>query len=53
MAVNEVLAEKPSVINKGPEGEGWIAKVEVGEGGKGEVEKLMEKGKYEEFTAEE
>lgn len=45
------------MINKSPEEEGWIAKIEVvgGEGGKveGETEGLMDKEKYEEFTADE
>ena len=44
---NGALEEKPGVINKGPEGEGWIARIELGEGGAGEVEELMDKEGYE------
>lgn len=49
---NSVLEEKPGVINKGPEAEGWIARIEVGEGIEGEVEGLMDEGEYGKFTAE-
>ncbi|KAK6333447.1 glycine cleavage system H-protein subunit [Orbilia javanica] len=38
--VNDTLNEKPKLVNEDPEGEnGWIVKVEVGEG---EVERLQE-----------
>jgi len=43
---NSVLEEKPGTINKGPEGEGWIARIEVGEEGRGEVEGLMGAEEY-------
>lgn len=47
--VNETLSEKPAGINRDPEGEGWIAKVEV----EGEPEgKMMTKEEYREFTEE-
>lgn len=49
---NETLEEKPSLINKSPEEDGWIAKLEVsdekelvvGEGG------IMDEKAYREFT---
>lgn len=49
---NAVLEEKPGVINKGPEAEGWIARIEVGEGGREEMEGLMGEEEYAKFTAE-
>jgi glycine cleavage system H protein len=47
---NGVLEEKPSVINKGPEAEGWIAKIEVKDSS--EVEGLMDLDAYTSFTEE-
>lgn len=47
IASNHLLEEKPGTINKAPEGEGWIAKIEVGEG---EVKGLMDAEEYREFT---
>ena len=47
---NDVLQEKPGTINKGPEAEGWIARIEVKD--KGEVGKLMGEVEYGRFTAE-
>jgi glycine cleavage system H protein len=47
--VNNTLQDKPGGINKDPEGEGWIAKVQV----KGEPEgKLMSGEEYKAFTEE-
>lgn len=42
---NSVLAEKPSVINQGPEGDGWFAKIEVSK--PEELDSLMSKDEYE------
>lgn len=50
---NSVLEEKPGTINKGPEGEGWIARIEVGEEGRAEVEGLMGGGEYGRFVGAE
>lgn len=50
---NELLEEKPGTINRGPEAEGWIARIEVGEGVVGEVEGLMGEEEYRKFTEEE
>ncbi|KAL9017002.1 MAG: hypothetical protein Q9185_005651 [Variospora sp. 1 TL-2023] len=48
VATNEKLEEKPGIINKGPEGEGWIARIHVGDAG--EVEGLMGGEEYRKFT---
>lgn len=45
--VNEVLGGKPGTINKGPEGEGWFAKIEVSDAS--ELEGLMTKEDYDAF----
>ena len=47
---NNVLQEKPGTINQSPEGEGWIAKIQVKD--KGEMENLMSTDEYAKFTAE-
>jgi glycine cleavage system H protein len=47
---NALLEEKPGTINKGPEGEGWIAKIEVSD--VGELEELMSGEEYLKFTEE-
>lgn len=49
---NDVLEEKPGVINKGPEGEGWLARIELAEGAREEVARLMDLGKYEEMLGD-
>jgi glycine cleavage system H protein len=48
---NSVLEETPGLLNKDPEGEGWIAKLEV-EGGEEAVGKLMDEEGYRKFTEE-
>ena len=45
---NSLLEEKPGIINKGAEGEGWIAKLEV----LGKVHGLMDEEEYKVFVAE-
>ena len=47
---NNVLGEKPGTINKSPEGEGWIARIQVTD--RGEVDKLMSMDEYAKLTAE-
>ena len=47
---NSVLEEKPSVINKAPEGEGWLAKIEVADAS--ELDALMTAKEYEDFEKE-
>lgn len=49
---NDVLQEKPAVINKSPERDGWIARIEVGDAGKREHGDLMDAKAYGEFTEE-
>lgn len=49
IATNDLLEEKPGTINKAPEGEGWIAQIEVGEG---EVQGMMDGKEYRKFTEE-
>ncbi|CAO1599560.1 glycine cleavage system H-protein subunit [Xanthoria calcicola] len=50
IATNEKLEEKPSTINQGPEGEGWIARIEI-EDAK-QVESLMDLDAYRKHTEE-
>ena len=47
---NDLLQEKPGTINKGPESDGWIARIEVKDAG--EVKELMSDIEYGQFTAE-
>lgn len=47
---NNVLQEKPGTINKSPEGEGWIARIQVKD--RVEVDKLMSMDEYAKHTAE-
>ncbi|KAL9000319.1 MAG: hypothetical protein Q9169_001036 [Polycauliona sp. 2 TL-2023] len=50
IATNAKLEEKPGTINKGPEDEGWIARIEVGDAK--EVESLMGLDDYKKHTEE-
>lgn len=45
--VNSVLSDTPGLLNREPEGEGWIVKVKVEEAAF--VEGLMDEAQYEEF----
>lgn len=47
---NSVLEEKPGTINRSPESDGWIAKIEVRD--PKEVEALMDEAAYKKFTEE-
>ena len=47
---NDVLEEKPGTINKSPESEGWIARIEVKDAA--EISELMGDVEYGQFTAE-
>lgn len=47
---NSVLEDKPGNLNKDPEGEGWLAKIKVGD--KAELEGLMDAEAYKAFTEE-
>ncbi len=46
--VNEALENTPEIINKSPEGEGWIVKVEVAN--VSEFDSLMDKSSYENYV---
>ncbi|KAF2273138.1 glycine cleavage H-protein [Westerdykella ornata] len=49
LEANDALADKPGTINKDPEGEGWVARLEI----EGEPEgKLMTAEEYQAFTEE-
>jgi len=50
LEANGVLEEKPGTINKGPETDGWIAKIRVSD--QGELEGLMDADGYKKFTEE-
>lgn len=53
--VNSQLEETPSLINKSPEGDGWLAKIKVvPEAGEGmyEWDSLMDASAYKKFTEE-
>lgn len=45
---NSILEEKPAGINKDPEGDGWIAKIEIEDGE--ELTNLMDAKAYQSFT---
>lgn len=47
---NKILEEKPGTINKSPESEGWLAKIEVSD--LTELESLMSKEDYDNFEKE-
>lgn len=47
---NNALEDKPATINKSPEGDGWLAKIEVKDAK--EVEGLMDQEGYRKFTEE-
>ncbi|KAI9703140.1 MAG: hypothetical protein M1836_007705 [Candelina mexicana] len=50
VGANDVLEAEPSTINKGPEGDGWIAKISMKD--KKELEQLMDAEEYKAFTEE-
>ncbi|KAI9678684.1 MAG: hypothetical protein M1817_005741 [Caeruleum heppii] len=49
---NSTLEEKPAEINRAPEGDGWVARVELGAEGKGDLDGLMGEKEYKAFTEE-
>jgi glycine cleavage system H protein len=42
--VNELVENKPEIVNRSPEGEGWLVKVEIAD--PGEVKALMNRDEY-------
>ena len=49
---NTKLEETPGLINKSPEDEGWIVKIELAKGEVDTVEKLMNADQYKEKISE-
>ncbi|AIY86293.1 glycine cleavage system protein H [Thermotoga sp. 2812B] len=49
--VNEKLDTEPELINKDPEGEGWLFKMEISD--ESELEDLLDEQAYQEFCAQE
>ena len=47
---NSLLEQKPGTINKAPESDGWIAKIQIEN--KREMESLMSPEEYKQFTDE-
>ena len=47
---NSALESSPSIINKSPEADGWIAKIQLKEGEVERVEKLMQAEDYKKFS---
>jgi glycine cleavage system H protein len=47
VAVNPALGEKPELVNAGPEGEGWMVKLRIGNAS--ELDGLMDEAAYKEF----
>ena len=49
--VNDVLTEKPELVNEDPHGEGWIAKIRLAD--KSDLDGLLSADDYEAFIKEE
>jgi glycine cleavage system H protein len=49
--VNEKLDTEPELLNKDPEGEGWLFKMEMSD--ESELEDLLDEQAYQEFCAQE
>ena len=47
---NEILEERPELVNEDPHGEGWMVKMRI-EPDSGELDELMESDAYEEFVS--
>jgi glycine cleavage system H protein len=45
--VNSALETEPEMLNRSPEGEGWMARMEISDSG--ETGGLMTRGEYEEY----
>ncbi len=48
VAVNDALSSDPALVNSGPEGEGWMVKLKVGDAS--ELAALMDEAAYKEFV---
>ena len=49
---NELLEEKPKLLNQDPEGEAWFVKIEVSESAEAELSELLDEAGYKSFTEE-
>jgi glycine cleavage system H protein len=49
---NEQLEEKPALLNKSPESDAWIAKIEIADGEVDGIDNLMDAEAYKKFTDE-
>jgi glycine cleavage system H protein len=50
VAVNEALMDHPEIINESPEEDGWLARIETGDG-EG-TEKLLNRDQYDDYVRE-
>ena len=48
VAVNEALSGDPALVNSGPEGEGWMVKLKIGDAS--ELAALMDEAAYKNFV---
>jgi glycine cleavage system H protein len=48
VAVNDALSGDPALVNSGPEGEGWMVKLKIGDAS--ELGALMDEAAYKEFV---
>lgn len=48
--INSLLEQKPATINKSPEGDGWMAKIQIENAE--EMDNLMSAEEYKQFTDE-
>ena len=50
VAVNQMLAEKPELVNQSPYGDGWMIRVRLSD--PGELDKLLTAEQYDEYIAQ-
>ena len=51
LSINEILKDRPELINQDPYGEGWLVKIKIKD--IGEKEKLLKAEEYENYLKEE
>jgi len=47
VAVNELLEREPEIVNRSPEAEGWLVRIEITD--PGELKALMNREQYQEY----
>jgi glycine cleavage system H protein len=47
VAVNELLEREPEIVNRSPEAEGWLVRIEIAD--PGELTALMNREQYQEY----